>query len=107
MLQRSVSRSTYGLLRGLAPAAGSSAAADPKASRRPRIPNANITGRAALPREVTCKINQASGITRASRSAGSREEPRTSRVMPSTVDPTMVNSSAGMLTIQPTSNITL
>jgi hypothetical protein len=38
--------------------------------RRPRIPKANITGSTALPREVASKINQASGITKASQRPG-------------------------------------
>jgi len=76
--------------------------------RRPRMPKANITGSTALPNEVACKINHASGIAKASRRAGSRgAEPRTSKVMQSTVDPTMVNKSPGTVTIQPTWNSTL
>jgi len=45
--------------------AGRSVTVDPEAIRRPRIPKANITGSAALPREVACKINHARGIARA------------------------------------------
>jgi hypothetical protein len=48
------------------------------------------------------------GIAKASSRAGSRgAEPRTRRVMPRTVDPTMVNRSPGTVTIQPTWNSTL
>ena len=77
-----------------------------RAIRRPRMPNANITGSAALPIEVTCSDpdrQRDHQRQQAARAATGRNR-FMSRVMPSTVEPSRVSSRPGSVTANATVN---